>query len=100
MAQPRTAENQVINPIVLPAHFWPGDSLLSQDVRLSRDFPIRESVKLSIMGEVFNLFNFANLTGYSAVLNQPNFAQPSGRVGQAFGSGGPRSIQLAARLSF
>jgi hypothetical protein len=41
----------------------------------------------------------ANLTGYNAVLNQPNYSQPSARVGQAFGSGGPRTFQLAARMA-
>jgi hypothetical protein len=52
------------------------------------------------MGEVFNLFNVANLTGYSGILNQPNYGQPSARVGQVFGSGGPRACQLAARVTF
>jgi hypothetical protein len=55
---------------------------------------------LSLIGEVFNLFNVANLTGYSSVLNQPNYAQPSARAGQAFGTGGPRAFQVASRVEF
>ena len=57
-------------------------------------------IALSLIAEVFNLFNVSNLTGYSGVLNQPNYGQPSARVGQVFGTGGPRAGQLAARLTF
>jgi hypothetical protein len=53
-----------------------------------------------LSGEVFNLFNVANLTGYSNILNQPNYGQPSARAGQVFGPGGPRAVQLAMRLDF
>jgi len=52
------------------------------------------------MIEAFNIFNVANLTGYSSVLNQPNYGQASARVGQVFGTGGPRAFQLGARLEF
>jgi hypothetical protein len=59
-------------------------------------------VTLSLIGEVVNLFKVANLTGYSSVLNRPNYAQPppSARAGQAFGTGGPRAFQVAARVEF
>jgi hypothetical protein len=57
-------------------------------------------VRLDLIGEVFNLFNVANLTGYSGVLNQLNYGQPTARAGQVFGSGGPRAFQLAARVEF
>jgi len=54
-----------------------------------------------LIGEVFNLFNIANLSGFSGDLtNSPTFGQPSSRVTQVFGSGGPRSFQLAVRVSF
>jgi hypothetical protein len=57
-------------------------------------------VQLTLIGEVFNLFNVANLTGYSDVLNQPNYGQPSARIGQVFGTGGPPAFQFAASLVF
>ena len=57
-------------------------------------------MRLDLIGEVFNLFNVANLTGYSGVLNQLNYGQPTARAGQVFGSGGPRAFQLAARVEF
>jgi hypothetical protein len=98
--RPRTPFNQVINPITLPNVFASGDSFLTQDIRLTRKINLREGVRLSLIGEAFNIFNIANLTGYSNVLNQANYGQPSARAGQVFGSGGPRAFQLAARLVF
>jgi hypothetical protein len=98
--RPRTPFNQIISPIVLPGKISAGDSFISQDVRLTKRFNIKEKVTLSLIGEVFNLFNVANLTGYSSVLNQPNYGQPSARAGQAFGTGGPRAFQVASRVEF
>jgi hypothetical protein len=98
--RPRTPFNQIISPIVLPAKFSNGDSFFSHDLRLTRRIKIKEKTTLSLIGEVFNLFNVANLTGYSNVLNQPNYGQPSARAGQAFGTGGPRAFQVAARVEF
>jgi hypothetical protein len=98
--RPRTPFNQIISPIVLPAKFSNGDSFFSHDFRLTRRIKIKERATLSLIGEVFNLFNVANLTGYSNVLNQPNYGQPSARAGQAFGTGGPRAFQVAVRMEF
>jgi hypothetical protein len=98
--RPRTPFNQIISPIVMPGKISAGDSFISQDVRLTKKFSIKENVTLFLIGEVFNLFNVANLTGYSSVLNQPNYAQPSARAGQAFGTGGPRAFQVASRVEF
>jgi hypothetical protein len=54
-----------------------------------------------VLGEVFNLFNVANLAGYSGNLRETaGFGQPTSRVQQVFGSGGPRAFQLGARFSF
>ena len=97
---PRTPFNQIISPIMLPGQISAGDSFISQDVRLTKKFNIKEGWTVSLIGEVFNLFNIANLTGYSNVLNQPNYGQPSARAGQAFGTGGPRAFQIASRVEF
>ena len=98
--RPRTPFNQIINPIVLPERFSSGDSFITQDLRLTRRIVLKEGVRLSLMGEVFNLFNVANLTGYSNVINQLNYGQPGARPSQVFGTGGPRALQFAARLEF
>jgi hypothetical protein len=53
-----------------------------------------------LIGEVFNMFNVANLDGYTGNLQSGSFATPTTRANQIFGSGGPRAFQLAARISF
>ncbi len=60
----------------------------------------RERWRLSLIGEVFNLYNAANLSGYSSDLTSAAFGQPTARFTQSFGSGGPRAFQLAMRVSF
>ena len=55
---------------------------------------------MSVIGEVFNLYNKANLTGYSGDLMSAGFGQPTSRAPQVFGSGGPRAYQLAVRVGF
>ena len=58
---------------------------------------------------MFNVFNIANLSGYSFNLDSAvpagrpqtySFGQPTQRITQVFGSGGPRALQLGARFSF
>jgi hypothetical protein len=91
----------VIQPISLPATFEFEDGFITHDLRLSRDFRLGKRAKLTLIGEVFNLFNIANLSGFSGDLTNPStFGQPNSRVTQVFGSGGPRSFQLAGRVSF
>jgi len=94
------AQGTFIPPITLPSRFQFGDSFLTQDLRLSRDFMLRDRWRITVIGEVFNLFNIGNLSGRSGDLLNPGFGQPTSRVTQVFGSGGPRAFQLAARVSF
>ena len=98
--RPRTPFNQVLNPITLPEQLSNGDSFITQDVRLTRKINLAESTTLSLIGEVFNIFNVSNAAGYSNMLNQVNYGQASARAGQVFGSGGSRAFQIAARLQF
>ena len=94
--------------IYLPPDFSNGDPFFSQDIRVTRLSRIHEKVNLSLIAEAFNIFNIANLTGYGNLNTQapPNelqvatFGQPSNRVNQIFGTGGPRAFQFAARISF
>jgi hypothetical protein len=98
--RPRTPFNQVLNPISLPDTFSSGDSFITQDIRLTRNLDLGETVTVSLIAEGFNIFNIANTSGYSNMLNQMNYGQASARAGQVFGSGGPRAFQFAARLQF
>jgi hypothetical protein len=94
------AQGSTIRRLTLPANYSLGDDFHSLDVRLSRSFLFRDRWRLSLIGEAFNLYNAANLTGYTGNLTRADFGQPTGRFTQVFGSGGPRSFQLAARVSF
>ncbi len=97
----RDALGRPIPRITLPADFEFGDGLLTHDLRLSRVFAFGERWRVTLIGEVFNLFNIANLSGHSGdLLLGAGFGQPTGRVTQVFGSGGPRAFQLGARVIF
>lgn len=110
----RDAIGTALPYIVLPDKFQPDDSFLTHDLRVTRSIRITEKVSLNLIGEGFNIFNIANLTGFGGGLNayvrptatapgrNPDltFGQPTGRVNPIFGTGGPRAFQLAARLSF
>jgi hypothetical protein len=91
---------RMIPTITLPQSFGFGDNSHSLDLRLTRTFRIREFWNATLIGEVFNLYNNSNLTGYSGDLTSAAFGQPTSRSTQVFGSGGPRAFQLALRISF
>ena len=60
----------------------------------------RERLEWQIFGEVFNVLNTANLSGYADNLLAPGFGQPTARFSNVFGTGGPRAFQLGTRISF
>jgi len=91
---------QTFPRVTLPANFDTGDVFNSQDVRVTKLFRFHERLEWQVFGEVFNLFNTANLSGYVDNLLAPGFGQPSARFSNVFGTGGPRSFQLGTRLSF
>lgn len=97
----RDARGQLIPQLALPANYEFGDNFSSQDIRVTKKFTWKDRYTLSVFVEAFNVFNIANLGGYSFNLtNTANFGQPTNRAGQVFGSGGPRAFQLGTRFSF
>jgi hypothetical protein len=109
LAGTKDARGQTIPSLVLPANYQFSAPVIDQDMRLTKEFSFHERYKFQIFGEVFNVLNIANLSGYSTVLNTVNpnpakqaftFGQPTSRILQTFGSGGPRAIQFGARISF
>jgi hypothetical protein len=87
--------------VTLPANFQLGDVFSSQDIRVQKAIQLHERLQLRLIGEVFNVFNVSNVTNFSFNLATPStFGLPNQRVGQTFGSGGPRAFQFAARMSF
>jgi len=88
--------------IALPSHYLFGVPFYDTDFRLTKTFTYKERYKLSIAGEVFNAFNIANyqLSGFNFTLGTATFGQPTARVIQTFGSGGPRAFQVLGRITF
>ena len=104
----------------LPRNAYRGPGYRNFDLAVSRSFEIQHRAKLQVRVDIFNLFN---ITNYSNPL-MPNFstdflmngldgangrgvgylalsATPDVAVGNPFlGGGGPRNIQLSAKLTF
>jgi hypothetical protein len=99
-ANTRDARNVVIATVTLPVRYSLGDNFHSLDLRVKRSFVLRDRYTVAVIGEAFNVYNAANLSGFSGNLNSPAFGQPTNRLIQVFGSGGPRAFQLATRVSF
>jgi hypothetical protein len=94
------AQGKAIPKLAVPSTYSLGDSSQALDLRLSRTFLFRDRWRLSVIGEVFNVCNVANLSGYSGDLTAAGFGQPTSRATQVFGSAGPRAFQLAMRARF
>jgi hypothetical protein len=86
-----------------------GDWLHSQDVRLTKTINFNEKYRVQLTGEVFNLFNFANLvnvtdfvipTADEAASGGITTLSPTQRSNSVFGTGGPRAFQFGAKFVF
>jgi hypothetical protein len=86
----------------VPRNALKGMPLHRVDLRLTYDFKIYGSAKMSLIGEVFNVLNHENFGSYNGLVDSPTFGNPlaiysfSG-LGTAYV---PRTGQLAFRLSF
>ena len=73
---------------------------------MTKTFKLHSDIyKLAIFGEVFNLFNYANMGGQSYTLDSVTsgsigFGIPTTLAGQQFGSGGSRAFQVGSRFTF
>jgi hypothetical protein len=99
------AKGTTIPALALPTRFEFGDNFQSHDIRLTKTFKVSEGVAIQGFVEVFNVFNIANLGGFSTTLDTAtssarNFGRATTRAGQNFGTGGPRAVQLGGRFTF
>jgi len=109
LAGTKDARGQAIPSLVLPPNFSTGRFYDTQDLRLTKKFTVKEKYSISVFGEMFNALNYFNPGGYSFTVDTKNtnaaaqtfaFGQPTQRIGQVFGSGGPRAVQVGARFQF
>ncbi len=84
------------------------------DFAVHRDFPIHEALKLQFRAEMFNVLNHPNFGPQDGDLIDPTFGVATQMLGNSMSSsnvgggalsslyqvGGPRSIQLALKLTF
>jgi len=85
------------------------------DFAVHRDFPIKESLRLQFRAELFNVLNHPNFGQPVVDLSNSNFGRSIQMLGQSLGGssnlgaggfdslyqiGGPRSVQLALKLTF
>jgi hypothetical protein len=78
---------------VVPRNALRGLPLHKVDLRLTKTIDLPRAASVSLIGEVFNVFDRANYTNYVNTVNTPTFGQP--RTAQV-----PRSGQLAVQLRF
>jgi hypothetical protein len=103
----KKALNGVTIPqLILPPDYSLGTPIFSQDFRVTKDFRFKERYRFSLFSEFFNAFNVSNLLYSNFTLDTVKaaqtfaFGQPSNRLGQVFGSGGARAIQVGGRFTF
>lgn len=97
----KDVRGQNIPFLTLPASYELGDYFSSQDVRLTKKFTFKDRLTFAVFGEIFNVFNIANLSGFNFNLTSgAAFGQPTQRATQVFGSGGPRALQVGGRITF
>jgi hypothetical protein len=78
-----------------------GFDFFSLNARLSRTFALTERIKLEGIAEAFNSLNHRNDMIPNATWGTGAYANaPTATFGQATAVGDPRSVQLAARVSF
>ena len=69
------------------------------DIRLAKEIRLAGAMTISLMGEVFNLFDAANYSGQNTLLNPTN-AAVTARFGQPTTAHIPRQGQLGFRLAW
>jgi hypothetical protein len=91
-----------------PRNSYRGDNLQTVDLRISRTIHLRESAKLNLSFDAFNLFNHTNVDEVFSVYGAPYFV-PGQPVPQHFGDNGfspsgavgaPRTVFNARQLQF
>ena len=90
-----------------PRNFVRGFGAFQTDFAVRREFPLTERLHGQFRVEAFNLFNHPIFGGINPFFGDPQFGQATSTLSQSLGvlnplyqTGGPRSLQLALRLTF
>jgi len=109
LAGTKDARGATVPQLALPPDYGLGTPIFSQDLRVTKEFVFQEKFHFSVLAEFFNVLNIANLQYANTTLDPVAaagatqtfaFGQPTARLGQVLGSGGPRAMQLGARFQF
>ncbi len=82
---------------VVPRNALKGLPLHRVDLRVSKDFGLPGTAKITGIAEVFNVLNHENYGAYNGQVNSTTFGEPRQNLLNAYQ---PRVVQLAFRLSF
>jgi hypothetical protein len=78
---------------IIPRNNFMRDPFQTLDMRLSKDFPLGRTTKLTAMAEVFNVYDYKRYA-YNTLETSSAFGQPNAS------DGSPRTGQLAFKVSF
>jgi carboxypeptidase family protein len=90
-------------PAVIPTgSVWPRDALEGTplhkvDLRLTSRITVISNVKVELLAEVFNVFNWKNYGSFNTTITSASFGQPIANSGNAYV---PREGQLGVRVVF
>ena len=80
------------------------------DIRLEKSFRTVRGQQIGVIGELFNVFNFRNFTGYNTnvgdfnntggITPNGNFGRPTGVITDLTRMGAPRRVQLGMNYKF
>jgi hypothetical protein len=93
----------ITSGMVIPRNALEGLPLHKVDLRMTKDIQLVGRTRVSLIAEVFNLFNHANYGSYNMTLSATNaattalFGTPAQNTGTAYV---PRQAQLAFRVGF
>jgi hypothetical protein len=82
---------------VVPRNALRGLALHRVDFRFNKDIGLGGTRRLSLIGELFNIFNNDNFGSYNLTVNSPTFGDPRQNPGNAYA---PRRGQLAVHFTF
>jgi hypothetical protein len=99
----RSDRRQIVSSVPGGINFFSPFSSL--DFRLTKEIRPGERIRLSLIGEAFNAFNFTNVRGLSkksysgrSIAIGPDFYTARRVAGGYFGAGGARAFQFVARF--